>query len=259
MFMSRGGLLAVILFVLLAVFAPFPSLSLAQEGTAVPTDTDGTVVFVDVTEPQEQPAPIDDSDPLGALAVALIALSATVSGFVEYAKTIFLKPLKDKHNWSDEHYVAIVSSVAIASGIVVALIAGPSVNLFSVIGVSTLPSVFGVIAAGILIALGNQFIHEAYDFWRGISTITAGLGAKQFGKIETTTVSGPGGEKTRINETEAPIQSEVKSGPSFPGAPVPKPAVGNTPSSETGLDPNDPSTWGTKATGTLTASAKIVE
>lgn len=155
-FVSMLAILSIAL--LSAVFLFGTVLAVAAAPQIVPVQDDEAPPPVPPT-PSDVPV-VDDG------AGVLISLSVAVAGFIEYVKSIFLKPYAAQKKLSPEYYNVIVSVLAVLSGIGAALIAGPSVDFFKMIGIEGLPYILGILASGVVISFGEQFAHYALDAGR---------------------------------------------------------------------------------------------
>lgn len=96
----------------------------------------------------------------------VLALAGAVERFTEV-----VKPIIAGFKLSDDAYKAAVQLVGIVIGVVLALLAGGSVNLLA--GYPQIPQVFGIVITGAIAGLGASGVHVFIDLlysWKDNST-----------------------------------------------------------------------------------------
>lgn len=90
----------------------------------------------------------------------VLAAAAAANRFVE-----FVKPQVQKLNLSDNAYNAVLTLIAVLSGILIALLSNGAVNIFT--GIPTLTPVAGQILTGVLAGLGADVLNAVISLLYG--------------------------------------------------------------------------------------------
>lgn len=114
--------------------------------------------------PEPAPEPVDGK-------TVLLGLSLTVGSFIESLKRVFLQPYAKSQNWSADRYKIVVVAAAILSSIGAAVLTGPKADALRMIGIDGLPSIIGVVLAGLVIVPGQEFVHLLIDSGRSASAL----------------------------------------------------------------------------------------
>lgn len=107
-------------------------------------------------------------------------LSGLVASTVETIKYSFLKTwfvrLQEKYSWDDatahQYYVATLTVLSVAVGILVALGNGAEANILVQLGYESAHPAIGIIMTGIFLAFGDQFWHALFDLLKTLPTLS---------------------------------------------------------------------------------------
>ncbi len=93
-----------------------------------------------------------------------LTLSALVVPLVAVAKDGILVGYREQ--LGESRYAYAVRSLSLLIGVCVAILAGSSTNLADALGIVGIPPLVGIIAGGVLIGFGSNWIHELFKLWR---------------------------------------------------------------------------------------------
>jgi hypothetical protein len=93
-----------------------------------------------------------------------LTLSALVVPLVAVAKDGLLAGYQEQ--LGEKRYGYVVRLISLLIGVCVAILAGNSANLADALGIVGIPPLIGIIAGGVLIGFGSNWIHKLFKLWR---------------------------------------------------------------------------------------------
>lgn len=138
---------------------------------------------IEAPAPADEPAPDDPVDPAEEALAFWLGMVAAVAGFLEWFKTVALKPAQSRFGFSDEWYNGIAMFMALLASLGLVFTVAEGRTVFDAIGLHVSNQVFAQFATAFVVTLGNAAIHQLYNLfvgWRAIQSASVLRSSRQY-------------------------------------------------------------------------------